>query len=466
MAGGSVRARIGVQRGDGGGAWHRRRLAAAALGAVVALFLCGAPPAAAHPRYTAANAPVFEWIVLNAETGQVLGEQNADAITYPASLTKMMTLYLTFQALSQGRITLDTQFAVSPYAASRAPTKLGLVPGETVAVRDLIFGIVTKSANDAATVLAEGLAGSEENFSRSMNWTAHQLGMDRTVFANASGLPDPAQHTSARDIARLALALYRQFPSEYHFFATREFEFHGRIVRGHDHLLDWYPGADGIKTGFINASGYNLATSAVQNGHRLIGVIMGGRTARIRDTQMAALLDQGFAMVNRAQAAPPRAAVPVVAPSPVAVAAVPVATVAAAVAATLAAPVMRSAAAASESRPVPEPPAARRQLARAAPSRAAPSVERPREAADWEIQIGAFRAQAAAAHAAREAAQLAVARGKPRQIVATVHAEHRRLYRARLLHFTEQGAQAACSELHRRGFACTVLRPAADRFAS
>src|SRR5262249_12854480 len=158
----------------------------------------------------------------------------------------------------------------------------GLRAGETVQVQDLILGIVTRSANDAAAVLAEAQAGSEAAFAEHMTRKAQQLGMTATVFRNASGLPDPEQRTTARDMAKLALALYRDFPREYRYFATREFDFRGRIIIGHDHLLDWYPGADGLKTGYIRASGFNLVTSAVREGHRLIGVVMGGSSGGVR----------------------------------------------------------------------------------------------------------------------------------------------------------------------------------------
>ena len=245
--------------------------------------------------------PVYEAIVLDAETGQVLRQLNPDAVTYPASLTKMMTLYLTFEALNQGRLKLDQYLPVSAAAAAHSPSKLGLQPGQAVTVRDLILGIVTKSANDAAAVLAEGLGGgSEAGFAVMMTQRAQQLGMTRTHYANASGLPDPEQLTTARDVARLALALYHDFPREYRYFSVTKFDFNGEIVNGHDHMLGWYPGADGIKTGFTVASGYNLATSAVQNGRRLIGVILGGRSIRGRDESMAQMLDLGFGDLARA----------------------------------------------------------------------------------------------------------------------------------------------------------------------
>ena len=195
---------------------------ASVLGISVALGLMAGPAAEARPHGGVStvsaeipSGPVFEWILLDADTGQVLGEQNADIVTYPASLTKMMTLYLTFEALNQGRVRLDQPFTVSAAAASRPPSKLGLVPGETIPLRDLILGLITRSANDAASVIAENLAGSEANFARYMVWKARQLGMQQSWYQNASGLPDPAQRTTARDVARLSLALYHDFPREY-----------------------------------------------------------------------------------------------------------------------------------------------------------------------------------------------------------------------------------------------------------
>src|SRR3954469_17358632 len=229
----------------------------------------------------------------------------------------MMTLYLTFEALNQGRVQLDQPFTVSATAASRPPSKLGLVPGETVRLRDLILGLITRSANDAASVIAENLAGSEANFARYMTWKARQLGMQQTWYNNASGLPDSGQRTTARDIARLALALHQHFPREYRYFSIQEFYFRGEEINSHNHLMEWYPGVDGIKTGFINASGFNIATSAVHNGRRLIGVILGGRSAHGRDVQMASLLDQGFAVLGAGQpgSAQPAQAVAAAAPA-------------------------------------------------------------------------------------------------------------------------------------------------------
>src|SRR6201984_3245968 len=304
------------------------------LGAIAVLLTLGATPVAArhhpgnhgHARHGFSGVDPSrenESIVIDAETGRVLSEMNADAITYPASLTKMMTLYLTFEALNSGRLRLDQYLPVSSEAASKSPTKLHLVPGDSVQVHDLILGIVTKSANDGAAVLAEGLAGSEPAFADRMTAKARQLGMTNTIYRNASGLPDLEQRTTARDVAQLALALYHDFPREYRYFATREFFFRGRVMLTHNHLLDGYEGADGIKTGYIGASGFNLAASAVRNGHRLIGVIMGGPSAGTRDREMAALLDRGFAevgagttMVAHRDASPPTVAEAEQAPSP------------------------------------------------------------------------------------------------------------------------------------------------------
>jgi D-alanyl-D-alanine carboxypeptidase len=448
--------------------------------AIIATAFCAARPAAASRHVAVASGPVFEWIMLDADTGQVLGEHDADVLTYPASLTKMMTLYLTFEALNQGRIQLNQPFQVSEHAATRAPSKLALTPGETVTVRDLILGIVTKSANDAATVLAEGLGGSEANFARLMTWKARQLGMNHTWYQNASGLPNPDQRTTARDVARLALALYHQFPREYRYFSTQEFDFHGQIVHGHDHLLEWYPGADGIKTGFVNASGFNLASSAVRDGHRLIGVIMGGRSARSRDIQMASLLDQGFAIVARHPA--PQSGEPVVAAATpaapraapaVATAAPRVATAAAAPATAAAAPAV-VAAARPASAPVEDAPArygflgnVARHLAPVAKAEAAPLPrEKPDAAEEWAIQIGAFHAKAAAEHAEKRIHALSILRGKQQQILPPGKSERGGFYRARLLHFTPKGAQAACEELRHKGFACSIVRPNGLKLAS
>lgn len=240
----------------------------------------------------------YSSIVVDARTGAVLQADNPDTLCHPASLAKLMTLYLTFEALRDRRITLDTPVPVSLYAASMQPTKLGLRPGEPMTVEEAILGLVTRSANDAAAALAELLGGSEDRFAQIMTLRARALGMNHTVFANASGLPAPNEWTTARDMAVLARRLQIDFPEDYHYFSASSFVFHGQVVLNHDTMLKIYPGADGMKTGFTEASGHNLVTSAVRDGVRLIGVILGASSNTQRDVRMTALLNQGFTALN------------------------------------------------------------------------------------------------------------------------------------------------------------------------
>jgi D-alanyl-D-alanine carboxypeptidase len=442
------------------------------LGRLTAIAVTVTALLSAYPA-VAQSGRAYEAIVLDAQTGQVLRELNADTTTQPASLTKMMTLYLTFEALNQGRLRLDQYLRVSAEAASRAPSKLALVPGEAITVHDLILGVVTKSANDAAVVLAEALGGSEWTFAQQMTWKARQLGMTYTVYRNASGLPDPEQRTTARDIARLALALYHQFPREYRYFSTRAFVFRGQEMRNHNHLMEWYPGLDGIKTGYVNASGFNLAASAVRDGRRLIGVIMGGQSAGWRDRQMAGLLDQGFADLGSGQAAA-RPVIAAVTPAATVMAttqpaAAPRTASATAAPQTNPAPVMASAAPQGDAASPPARPGvignALRHLSPVGKAEAAPIA---REAAgdDWSIQLGAFRGEAAAEQAVRHVATISSIRGKRHEILAPAKGDSNRLYRALVLHFNAKGAQAACAELHKKGIACTVVRPGALKVAS
>jgi len=244
--------------------------------------------------FTNAARAGYAAILVDGDTGKSVNEVNPDEQIYPASLTKMMTLYIAFQNLQSGKLHMNQSLRVSTWAATKAPTKLGLRAGQSVTVQDCVLGMITKSANDAATVVAEGIGGSEPGFVGMMNAQARRLGMSNTYFHNASGLPDPAQVSSARDLSKLSMALYKDFPQYWHYFATTEFVFHGRIVRGHNHLMDRYPGMDGLKTGFTDASGFNLASTATRDGHRLFGVVLGSRTATDRDNLMARLLDDGF----------------------------------------------------------------------------------------------------------------------------------------------------------------------------
>lgn len=259
--------------------------------ALVAVLLAAAEPAA--------YARVHASILLDVQTGKVLETHNADALCYPASLAKLMTLYLTFQQLSSGKMTLGQELRVSRHAAAQQPTKLYLRHGERISVRSAILAITTRSANDAAVVLAEAIGGTEWKFAQLMTRQGRELGLTRTTFRNASGLPNRHQKTTARDMSRLALAILKDYPQYYHFFKARRFTFRGRTIYGHDHLLARYPGVDGMKTGYTSASGFNIVTSAVRHDRRLLGVVMGGRTARSRDRLMVTLLNRGFARIRK-----------------------------------------------------------------------------------------------------------------------------------------------------------------------
>lgn len=236
----------------------------------------------------------YSSIVIEARGGNILSAANPDAPRYPASLAKMMTLYMVFEALRDRRITLDELVPVSLHAASMSPTKLGLLPATRITVEEAILGLVTRSANDAAAALGEMLGGDEDRFGQAMTLRARALGMTQSTFRNASGLPDPEQVSTARDLAMLARRLIADFPNEYRYFSAPSFVFHGQTIFNHDMLLQRYPGADGLKTGYTVASGYNLTTSAVRGDVRLIAVVLGAASNPERDAHMMTLLDQGF----------------------------------------------------------------------------------------------------------------------------------------------------------------------------
>lgn len=246
----------------------------------------------------AALAGQYSALVVEPESGRILYEKDADGLRHPASVTKMMTLYLVFEALEKGEITLNTPLEVSRYAVSRPPSRLGVAAGSTLRVEDAILALVTRSANDAATVIAENLGGTESAFGEMMTAKARALGMRDSVFRNASGLPDPGQWTSARDMYKLGRALIYDFPRYYPYFSTPRFYYHGHGFDNHNHLMETYQGMDGIKTGFINSSGFNLVASAKRNGRRLIGVVFGGPSAVGRDRHMRDILDDGFAQLQ------------------------------------------------------------------------------------------------------------------------------------------------------------------------
>jgi len=247
----------------------------------------------------------YAGIVVDAKTGKTLYASSADAYRYPASLTKIMTLYMVFEELEAGRLSLGSNFTVSKYASGRPPSKLGLKPGSTIKVKDAILALVTKSANDVATVVAENIGGSEKKFAARMTRTARQLGMSKTTFRNPHGLPNSGQRTTARDMARLGIAIQERFPKYYGYFKTRAYKYKGRTYGNHNKLLGRVKGVDGIKTGYIRASGFNLVTSVNRNGRQIVAVVMGGRTGKSRNAQMTKLIGRYLSKASRGRKSAP-----------------------------------------------------------------------------------------------------------------------------------------------------------------
>lgn len=260
----------------------------------LACFLCLMPDSAkagSNPRYAS--------FVMDADSGMVLYERYADKRLHPASLVKMMTLALTFDALQSGRLRLRDRIYISSHAESMVPSKLDLPAGSSITVEDAIYALVTKSANDVAVALGEKIAGTESQFAVLMNRKARALGMARTHFRNASGLHHPAQKSTARDMARLATYLLTRHKQYYHYFSTSKFSYNGKTYRNHNRLMNSYDGMDGLKTGYIRASGFNLVASAKRGNRRIIGVVFGGRTSQTRNAHMKSLLDRSFSKLDR-----------------------------------------------------------------------------------------------------------------------------------------------------------------------
>jgi D-alanyl-D-alanine carboxypeptidase len=309
------------------GAHRGLRWGSLALVAAVALVAVASDPADArsrrkrhhHKRHHAAQSynPPYADIVVDAKTGAMLHQSNPDSPRHPASLTKIMTLYLLFERLEAGTIKLDTPMDVSEAASIQAPTKLGLKPGDSIKVEDAIKALVTKSANDAAVVVAEALGGSEEEFARMMTRKARALGMRHTVYHNASGLPNDDQITTARDQALLGIAIQERFPRFYRYFSTERFVFRGDALRNHNHLLGRVDGVDGIKTGYTRASGFNLVTSVRRDGRHIVAVVMGGSSSGRRDARMRDLIASNIAKASTNGQVTRMAEVPQPKPEPV-----------------------------------------------------------------------------------------------------------------------------------------------------
>lgn len=372
------------------------------------------------------TAPGVSTILVDAQSGQVLGASGADTPRYPASLTKLMTLDLAFQALRSGQMTLDTQIPVSAHATSVQPVKLGLVPGSTIAARDAILAMTTMSANDAATALGEYLGGgSEYRCAQMMTQRAKQLGMAQTNFANASGLPNPNQVTTARDLSLLARDIVQNFPEDQQFFEVQSFNFRGRTVFSNNQMLKTYPGATGMKTGYTDLARHNLITSAQRNGHVLIGVVLHEPSWGATYTQMRALLDSGFG--GRA-------------PTTTTVA--------------------------SAAKPVMPQGGTLQMASNTHPRTAAPIPSANRShatpASGWVAQLGVYSRMAKARTAALTAHHL---RGEGIPRIAKVETKGHTMWSAQLAGLTSNGARATCSAMAARGNSCKVIPPSADHLA-
>lgn len=400
-------------------------LAIAATAAMV--FVLAAPaPAAARPGYAS--------IVVDWKTGKVISHTHADKLHAPASLTKVMTLYLVFEALDAKRIKLDQRLRVSRRAQYTLPSRLGLRAGTTITVREAILALVTKSANDAAVVVAEALGGTEANFAHTMTVRARQIGMTRTTFRNASGLPARGQLTTARDMAILARTIIKTYPHHYHYFGTHVFYFRGRRHGNHNRLLGRYPGVDGLKTGYVRASGFNLIVSARNSaGTRLVAVVLGGRSHRHRDIQMTGLLNQSFGNKTRYASMIQRGGH------------------------VTAGRTQRKASAFATARTYTRARYTERNYRRARHHSGGKHAVRGR----WSVQVGAFRSY----RRAKLATYLAKRRASTlRRAVPTVVkvSRSRYRYRARLRGLTRKQAYLACRSLKRNGKRCSVRGPSSS----
>ncbi|CUX36290.1 D-alanyl-D-alanine carboxypeptidase [Agrobacterium tumefaciens] len=399
----------------------------------------------------------YAHFIMDANTGKVLASRNADVLNHPASLTKMMTLYMTFEALHAGRLRWDQKITMSKNGASVIPSKLYVRQGQTFTVREAVYGMIVKSANDMAEGMGDHLGGSEARFAEMMTRKARQLGMSKTVFRNASGLPSKSQVTTARDMAKLGLALQRDFPKEYGLFAMESFSFRGKRIRGHNNLMYRYQGMDGIKTGYTNASGFNLVSAINHNGRRVVGVVLGGKTARSRDAQMAALLEKALPQASRSRNTEQLVASANVSRTfDVAATAVPTASV--------------------PPTSVPLPMFAERradpvamQIATAnsqmadmmqvsAIPRPAPAAATTGQRSRWEVQIAATDSEAAARSLLANARSNIGNYAGIAPYTEAVQSGSATLYRARFTGFEDQSsAVSACKELKAQSYACVVM---------
>lgn len=441
------------------------------LALLLIVAAAGAPLSEAHAakRKSGSGAPqIASAIVVDMNSGSILYSQSADLPRYPASLTKMMTLYVLFGYLRAGKVTPTSELVVTPHAASQAPTKLGLKPGATISTTDAVKALVTQSANDAAVTIAENLAGTEENFARVMTDTARSIGMNATTFRNASGLPNEDQITTARDMATLAAHLIHDYPEYYGVFETRYFTFNGRKYRNHNKLLFGYQGCDGIKTGYTKASGFNLTASVHRGNKHLVAVVLGGKTGGQRDAAMRSVLDRHFAKATDTKPTPAQLLASLVpAPSPPAVQK-PAYTLAP----PTPAPSAPTAPAAEASTDTPADTATDTEEGDtgdpAEPIKASLTVTEPAPKATikpskyqgaFQVQVGAFTSEAEAENRLGMVQQRAsdLLDGHMPFTTSFMRGDEE-WYRARFAGFSRKSAQAACAALKKMSLDCAVMK--------
>ncbi|MGO1246388.1 MAG: serine hydrolase [Oceanisphaera sp.] len=395
--------------------------------------------------------PKYAAIIVNANSGEVLHADRADEPRYPASLTKMMTLYLLFDAMDNGLMRLDTKMPVSAHAASMPQTNISLKEGDRLRVRDAIPALIVRSANDVAVVVAEALGGTEREFANMMTAKAKALNMTATTFRNASGLPDGEQRSTARDLSILSLRLMKDHADYYHYFSALTFTFNGKTYDSHNRMVKDYAGTDGMKTGYIRASGFNVATSVLRDGQRLVGVVMGGKSSRSRNAEMTALLDSSFIQAEQLAKFSPNTANKTVSP-PVSHIVISTQTVRKV---TRKAPDTKV-----NTRPpavvevAAQPPVAPKSL----PTPAQSSNQPTAATLGWAIQVGSFQgseqAKSRAINAQRQLDNI-----KPSQIkVSEVSLSDRVLYRSQLVDLQQEQAKQSCVRLERQGMDCLVIK--------
>ena len=413
--------------------------------------------ALARPKTRSSGSAIAAAIVVDMNSGRILYEQASTTPRAPASLTKMMTLYVLFSYMRAGAVSPDSELVVTPYAASQAPTKLNLKPGATIRAADAVNALVTLSANDAAVTIAENLAGTEQNFARVMTRKAQELGMMSSLFRNASGLPNDEQVTTARDMAVLAQHLIRDFPEYYGCFQTRYFAYHGRRYRNHNRLLFGYKGTDGIKTGYTRAAGFNLTASVRRDEKHLVAVVLGGRTGGQRDAAMRALLDQILPQGRRSQSQACRDRAARGKPRDAGLPA------ARRQEAGLCAGFGGFRRACEFQRQLRRSISAKPAAATAAEMPADPTPTGPTKSSNasgpYHVQVGAFTSQAEAESRLGEVQGRASAVVDGHQPVAVVfQKDDTQWYRARFAGFSQDGAKNACAQLKRMSFECVVMR--------